>query len=467
MRTRAPWIIGLGTAIAGCTSLLGDFTVGDVAHGVGQPDGAIATDGSDTPTDGAPDAPHGPHCALLPNSFRKVTDLKGNDAGAQGYEGVAVVSINDSATRIIPVVGGSGGDNLAVYTIRTDRPSEGANTTMVSGARPQEIHHRTAPGGAGETVILVSQNGNVFTVYSLPDNDQGAQLKSPQPLLDSPLPNNQGSRAAILPLAHGDFWGLVEYQNVDNSFTIGTVRSTNGAGTLVQSAASGPNPMSTDFINLVAIGSDVYGYNVGDIKSSVPTVQWKWPIAPDVAHPGDGVSREVGNAVLPISLMPVANGTAVQVAAGKISFDSTGNTITGIDLSTGTVPNASYSTFTLADLHSVVSLSDPDTFSFGPNGTLTAYPGHVAFLGPGSLTSSSGLNFTLIDADAGKIEFSATGTGKNLLQGNNRILKIAMDYSPPQFGTSFGFDIVWVEHKVEDAGAEYDELYYQKLQCDL
>lgn len=469
MQTRELCVIAIGTCIVGCTALLGDFAVGGAAGGVGDggggADGAL-TDGPTNPTDGpSGDAPHALRCAFLPTSFRKVTDLKNNDAGDQRFDSVTVVSIGDSAARIIPKTAGPSGDTLTVYTLRTDKPGDNPSVSVVANARINEVRHRPAPQGMGDVDILTSPPSG-YAVFTLPDGDTNAQLQNPLTLLAPALPGGAQARATILPLAHRDYWGLAEYQPSGSmgTYTVGTFRAMGAAGPLVNSAASGPEAFSTDFINLVRVGDDVYGFNAGDVGSGVPLTQWKWPVTPTASSPG--VSRRgIGNGILPIAALPAPNGSAVQMVLGKLALDPNTMTITSIEIATGNIPNASFFSFTYDDLKKATTLSDPDAFSFGPKSAVTAYPGHLAFLGKGGLTTSNGLNFVIVDTAGGRVDFSAVGTGTNLLQGNDRVEVVAMDYAPPRFGTSFGYDVAWIEHVVA-GGADYDAIFYQKLQCD-
>jgi hypothetical protein len=463
-------MVTVGILGAGCTAILGDFSVNPAGSGPDSGGDVIGggDDGPDSTKDAASDdgAGGGLKCDFVPTSFRKITDLKGHDAGDQRFDSVSIVSINDSAVRVFPRTSGATSDTLTIFTFRTDKPADNPNVSTMPGARFNEVRHRIAPGGTGEVAVLTGINGSTnFNVYSMPDNDTGGGLASPIALMTTPPPNGSQERATIFPIGLHDYWSLVEYQNGGPQFIVGTVRATGFPGALVTSAASGPNPFSTDFINLLAIGSDMFAFNAGDVGGGGELEQWKFPTTPSASS--TGVSRKgIGTDLLPVAAIPASGGTGVELCVGKIAFDPSHTTITGIDLSTGVVPNANYFTFTFADLKHALTLNDQDTFSFGPKSALAAYPGHLGFLGKGALASSSGLNFTIIDTVNSSIQYSAVGTGKNLLQGNNRIDSLAMDYAPASFGTSFAFDVVWVEHVYEDAGPDYDVLYYNRLQCD-
>jgi hypothetical protein len=464
MQSRVWWAAAVGILAAGCTAILGDFTVEPSSSSTTSGDGGGDTDASIDGPVGPTDGPHAMTCAFIPTSFRKVTDLKAHDAGDNRYDGLAVVSINDSAIRIMPRFSGPSGDTLMVYTLRTDKPQDTPNMTMVPSARPSDMHHRMAPNGAGEIDILTSFGSNNWAVYALPDNNEGAQLQNPTTLLSTSLPNGSQSRAVMLPLGPQDYFGLAEYQDTPTTFNVGTARATGGPGTFFTSAASGTTPMSTDFLNLVRIGDDVYGFNVGDVSAGGAMIQWKWPVTPAA---GSGEFREgVGNGLIPIATYPSVGGTGIDVVLGKLGFDSSGMTIVSLEMAAGTIPNANFFSFTYGDLKKVSTTSDPDLFTFGPKSAGAGYPGHLAFLGRGSLTTSTGLNFSIVDIAAGTLAYSASGTGKNLLQGNVTIDAIAMDYFAAQFGGSFGFNVVWTEHVYEDGGSDYDAMFYQKLQCD-
>src|SRR5262249_39662645 len=105
-----------------------------------------------------------------------------------------------------------------------------------------------------------------------------------------------------------------------------------------------------------------------------------------------------------------------------------------------------------------------DKVPLSSQSSFVAGPGIAALVGRGTRAAppSTGLNFVVYDVATAAPLVAMMGSGTNLFPGNDRITQVSMDFAP-SFLASKLFAVPWVEHVMP---ADYDALYFQRLQCD-
>jgi hypothetical protein len=467
------WAV-FGVLAAGCTSLLGDFNLGagptgKAGDGGGndgsgnQRDGSIEASGthndggtadSSAPESGA-DSPGTLTCGFIQTSFRQVID---NSADASTpYQGLAIFTTsNSSSARVVPFL--SNGGPPLVYSFRTDQAGSPSFTTIPGSYLQQIIHNKTSP--TSPTVDFLVD----FSVYSLPDNQTNPSFQNTGiPIIPSNRPIPCCGQPIFTALGPTDYF-MAYLRNPSSQNFIYLARGSDmDAGSLFSICPSSgcSTPLPGNDMPPYATGSYVYAFAAGNqFPSSNPLVEYQWPVTADDA----GTTREnIGAGIHPIAITSVGGGN-VQIIAATGAIDDAG--ILEFTLYAGGLPESNLFTFTLSDLNTVGSSNDLDKTPVGQKAGFVSYPGHFAILGPGSLVTSTGLNFLLVDVATGQPQVFIGGTGQNFLQGNNRIKNIAMDFAPTPLAP-IAFDIAWIEQIMPDGGSSsYDAIFYEKLQCD-
>jgi hypothetical protein len=470
-RALAVWVT-TGALTTGCTAILGDFSVGGAADGVGDGGGG----GEDGPTgdagagdgavgDAAPDVVGTLTCGFIQSSFRKVVDNSAN-AGVP-YQEVRIFTVSDSSARVVPRFNGP--TPPLAYSFRTDRV-EAPNLQQGPLGSVDAIIHNKSNQAAPTLDFLVGAfvdddagtTGQQFYVYSLVDNQTTPSFTAVTPagLLSSLDTNN--SRATFAALGTSDYFLQLGWQDGAQHFFLGLARASAATkGSVLQPCTATPTgcatlPPSFDSPPY-ATGSFVYNFGSA-VPSPDPTVEYQWPAAATSA----GTTRTGLGGIFPIALTSLGSGNVQIVGATAQASDAGG---VSLALVTASVPEANLFTITTSDFKTVALAGDNDKDPIGQKSGFVSYPGHAAILGPGSLLTSTGLNFLLVDATTGKIDAFVAGTGKNLLPGNDRVLGVALDYAPT-LTAPIAFDVAWIEQVTPDGGSPYEAIYYEKLQCD-
>jgi hypothetical protein len=480
MQRRLGWWAVFGVLGAGCTSLLGDFSVGagpggggdaggggdgpSTTESGGNGDDGGTTDGStDGPSSDSPDAPGNLTCALDQKTYRKVMD---NADGGAPIQAVRIFNANSSA-RVVPRL--NGGSPPVVYSFRTDRPENPSMTSLSSGNVDQIVHNKTSSSPTLDFLVSMfvsdpsGPSGTQYYVYSLPDNQDSPGFPNTAPPLLNPasLSSPSNNRGNFVPVGPTDYF-LVFLAGNSVPYQLGIAHaSTTIPGDILSVCPSGgcttlaPGFDSPPF----AVGSSVYAFGV-QIPSTDPTVEYQWPTTADSV----GSTRIGLGPVFPLSITDLGGGN-VQILAGTLQFSDAG-AIQSLSFLGAKFPTPKLMTFTLSDLNTVATVTDVDKSPFGPNSGIAIYPGYAAALGAGGVGSgsSTGLNFELMDIINAKVAVSIVGSGQNLLAGNPHILAADIDYAPG-FGLLTAFDVAWVEQVVPDAGTPYQAVYYEKLEC--
>ncbi|HEX8794979.1 MAG TPA: hypothetical protein VF765_28730 [Polyangiaceae bacterium] len=495
-------------ALAGCTSLLGDFSTQPGASDAGAsndapqgPDGT-ATEGGGGDDGARSDAPADVGSDSTGGDGGGTKDGGTLDCTTWAYTTPIVLETLSTGTRLVqgplsiyPVATGSGtnirviagkGNTEAFSLYSLDRTmSPPAVTTLTAPSYFQSsftAFHRGAGAAATYTVVVgsVVPTGGVSATYdawviqdSLADN---GPLPAPFPVYQLTPAQATPLGVHIVPLSPSLLVATVEnpVAGTPPTYTLGAGVATPSApiSTLAPIASS---VYADDFTNYQlfhnAVNGQVYVYSENDLSS--PGVS-AWSL-PDTA-PADAAApnkREVGA----LAAFVQAIGENTTTSAADIAYlenTITGGVITNQSLRVGTVPYSNAS----PDLDTWMSTDLTVARSYSGVGVLDAPFGilsgsrwgqdNIMLLGPGIKSAADGG----VNPGLALLWVNAAGTIRSEERGPNRLLSNLDDFSGvaatpitigPQ-GKTARWAVVWVETKSDDAG-KYDVVSYNELTC--
>jgi hypothetical protein len=514
---------GVICAVAGCSSLLGDFTVGPGTGEEGGTGGGLDAGGaSDAPPvegggrDAGPDATVDGAADDGGMVDGEVADAPSDgppaplNCGTWVYPAPIVLETVSTGTRLtvgapliypIPVTGGTNvrvvvGKNgpvpFTVYSL--DRSVTPPSVTTIAPptsyfASYSANGHRSPGKDATYTVVLAYTRSSpmvsaTYEAYVIQDSLANAgPIPSPFPAYSLTPVQATPTALHVLPLAPNDVFTAVE-----NPVTSGGVTTYDlGVGIATPSTLASPLfPVSSslnsdDFTEMALFNNNtnntVYVYAEND-PSSPGMSAWTVPDAlmADGAAP---TKRAIG--AISASMPSIAENTtqsAADIAYTEANLN--GAFTTGETFRAGTIPYASAT----PDLDTWVSTDLPIVKGYGSAGQGSVfdaplglsdgshwYNDNIMLVGPGLRNNADasnggvpyGLNYLWMDANG---NLRAEG------QGNNRLLPELGDFTGVATtalqigpdGKTAHFAIVWVEQKTDDAGA-YSVVSYNELSC--
>lgn len=436
-------------ALAGCTSLLGDFSIGpDGGSSEGGPSDsgsgvdAKTFDSAVSPGDAAKDsgAAEG-----SPDGSLDGTALDASDAGAltcvlqssgqhmlaTGLSVDKLVVYRTSMTNSIAIVRSNNNLPPNAYEFRSDRPTQAptvvtlaANSRLIATARTSDTTY----------VLTADGNGGAY-FYPWPDS------------------SGIGMSYVTTMTAAGESYqaGVMVPSGLDMFYAADLRDPTGASGIFVNFLSSVAPPLmpgtqisSQDDTGLgdgersyaLADGSVMLLYFAADgqlhqthfaVGSTTPMIEWVF-----------------STAVFPFSFQ--RNGTGVDIALARLIADA-GMSYQTI---TGTVPEGQLFTFDTASFKPV-NFSVPTTVQ----PCLASYPGGLFVLDP---AVTGGLDVTIVDPTTAAVTYSLSGAS-NLLHGDTSIVTCAA--APVTISASLmTFDIIWTENS---GGAL--NLFYAPVSC--
>jgi len=501
-------------AIAGCASLLGDFSsgaTGDAGPIVLTGDAGTAEAGFAFDGQAPADAQVGPIDAATPLSCttwryagpRLLDTLAAGDRRVRGA--LSVVSGPGPQARVI-VGKAKSGVAFSSYTIDTADAGATAPTftqldaPIVAGSE----YAGWARGGAGvepaTTVLAYAPAGDsgstlgAFSAYVLPDSLAAAGPVPPPYAVfaeSAQVPEVDAIRVLPLDSPNADagsppsLFVAVTYPASTpadanaSQYVLGVGVATGGPSAspaTLETLATSPNVDALNDPRLFQANGRVYVFDTDDPSS--PGLS-EWSVADDASVPSRPLPRAVlsGTSGTVESIAPNTSTAAADIALEQQV--SVGGYVTAIQYFAGAVPYGGLATWTPSpqaspdgatapSLNAVESFTNVFTAPDGiPCGSVWSGD-NIMLLGPGLApaddggTLTPGLNMLWFDA-TGAIHGSQSGTGALLSQRQGFTNAAA---SPSYIGASSArWDVAWVETRTDDAGA-YDVIYYDELDCE-
>jgi hypothetical protein len=457
-------------ALAGCTSLLGDYTLGSGGGSDGGPgvdasldgaadasggDGSMGTTegggagdsggGAETSTggkdggpgpDGGPDSGGAITCALLGAEQRLVT---GGDGGTISADNLFVYHAGQ--TNVVALAKSGGSAASTAYQIRTDHPGDPANVVTLGTPTSAGRLLSTARNVANNlTYALVTDQSDDMLLYSWPD---GQNLSSQYASIN--LGAISIGSTKITPTSNGAFYAAA----------LGNSGSVVGTYVDYESPAAPPSlsagsPQISPLVD-TGITDGQRTYRLSD--DSVMVIYYAADSTMHQALFPSGsttasTSRQfyMGNAQL-LAFQP--NGTNVEVSMAE-PLDDAGMTF---GLFTGSIPESQLMTFNPStDIKPLTGMG-------GVSGTTqpcaVTYPGKLIVLFP----RATGMDVDLIDTVHSSVVYQLTGSA-NLLPTDGLIVSCGIGVSAITANEQ-DFDLVWTEN----VGGGAQNLYYAPLRC--
>jgi hypothetical protein len=495
--SRALALISTLALAAGCTSLLGDFTVsntagpgsdgggtdgagndGSGADGAGGDSGPTDGNVSDAKSDAAPDAGGPVTCSLFttgagaPRKLLDYTDMNGNLAQVNNDFLVAhLFSAQDPHLFILfQPQGSSGVQSLNLRTNRVDTYT----LELTPNFRPVFADR------SGTAFYLFEEEfggGTSASVYGYRIDDNSSQAvngatKSPTPVFT--FATNQGntrySGRAID--QNGTFASVVAVpsqtqQNYYNLYMAPSFSFTNPIATAPSSfdtvyGGTNGQGFSLDGSGLFpAQGNNYLLINYVDPSTqNAASTEYEFPAnasAPTNRRPITPAG------FFPILFNPTGTGS-VDIGVALPNQDAAAGPF---DTYFGRFPESASMTFNITtdpNIHKANVFTDPDRSPLGAQmGCFTSIPGTGLFVGRGQTPQSTGVNVFLFDIPNATTTFAAAGTGQNLLVGNTTFNKCAASYAGTVLGGAQTWDIVWSQAVASTP--PHDEIWYASLYC--
>jgi hypothetical protein len=502
-------------AVAGCTSLLGDFTTGPGtgSSGEGGPDGQAPVEASD---DGGDDSTvMGDDGGVIGDAGEAGDGSDGSvpllDCGTWAYPTPITLETLTTGNRLvqgaltiyaIPQAGGgsnvrvvagkNGNSPFSVYSLdRSQTPpllsTIGPSTTYFQ-AIASAVHR--SPGKASTyTVVLAYTRASAavsatYEAFVLQDTLANAgTIPSPFPVYQLTPVQATPNSMHILPLATTDLFLTIENPSVSGGVTTYNY----GAGIATTAAeVTTLAPISQSF-NLDdftegslfhnSVNNTVYVYNQNDVSS--PGLS-SWALSDTVpTDAGMPTKRPIG-AISAFMPSIAENTTASSADIAYVESTLTGNFVTSIAYRAGTIPYTAATpdldTWVSTDLPLVrnyTNVFDAPTGLMGTSGSRWASD-NIMLLGPGAKAAAS------VDASNGGVPYGlnmiwmdATGTLKSEARGATRLMPTLGDFTgvaaaPITLGNgpraTARWALAWVEAKTDEAGT-YDVVSYNELIC--
>jgi hypothetical protein len=496
--SRTAGALAAACAVAGCTSLLGDFS--------SSAEQSNAEAGHDAPeeTDGAPAdggtadalADVGPEAGDAPGAgdggtldcttwvYATPIVLETLSAGTRQVQGPLTVYpiVTGSGTNIRVIAGKGDSEAFSVYSL--DRSASPPGVSVLTAPSYFQSTFSAAHRGAGTAATYavvvgsVRASGGVSATYDawvIPDSLAGAgPLPAPFPVYQLTPVQATPTGLHVLPLSTTDLFTAVENPVSGTPTTYGL-----GAGIATPTA-----PLSTlapvassiyadDFTQMQvfhnAVNDQVYFFSENDLSSPGMSA---WSI-PDTA-PADAAAptkREVG--ALAAYIQAIGENTTTSAAdIAYVEAAISGGITTSYTVRVGTVPYASATpdldTWTSTDL--TVARTYPGTLD-APFGVLSGSrwgQDNIMLLGPGLRNAADGG----VNPGLALLWVDAAGGVRSEERGPNRLLTNLDDFSGVAAtpiligaqGKTARWAVVWVETRTDDAG-KYDVISYDELTC--
>ena len=477
--------------VAGCSSLLGDFSSGpaagsDSGRDVSSPgadagDGAIktASDAADAPANGDvatadADAAQGPP-VLTCNGYNRTNDLVlatlvpsgGNPATFNN----PLYVFHTTAGIVQVFAGANDGSGYSIYAFQADESSPGLNITTIGPPQPNYLLGASPVAGgvlAWSLAGIGTAPGEGANTTFVPASFLTGTL-TPQVLIsDSELPAEfyTNLNVSLTPVAANDYFYFLYFGNVAGSpttYTLATGRTTNGdAGAPVvfsQNTTTQPSYSSS----LINDGTNAYAFSGTDPTMGSTSIQ----TLPLVPNGMPATTRTLGSTSLDGNMLVA---TAAPSAASPTVFNIAGAvlnlTTTSVEWRIGQVAAGMLASFTGADLVAAGNLSSINDLPFN-NGNAGWVGDDALFIGKGPAAATPGFNFFWFDAQGNQrvaAGANAAGTAYGILADHTGTQMAAITVNQIITPGLAQFDLVWTEQYTGDAGV-YQVLKYNVLVC--
>jgi hypothetical protein len=477
---------GMCVTLAGCTSLLGDFTPGSGAgnDGAGRdatvdgtgPRDSSAERESDAGTDALTDASVRP---LSCNTWRYASPivLETLSAGTRRVQDkLRIFVLPRGQVRVI--AGKNSGIPFTVYTVDTSQTSPQVTLLNPAPAASEAfvVAHRSPSSVAPYTVALsyskpLSSPGTYYA-YSLPDTMPATgPVPSEFTVYQETILAPSIDGILSLPLSATDLFTAIAYPTATMpvNHVLGVGRATTTVAltpTTLSTVATSPNVDDVARPNLFHANGNVYIYDEND-TSSPGVSSWAVPDTATVTTPPmkravsaaqpafiHAIGENVGNTTTPSANILYQESTVAGTFTNSISFRA------------GTIPYSALGTWVSTDLPLVRVFTDVYAAPTGVGNASIWVNDNIMLIGPGLRNGTTGvvmpgLNLLWVDS---------TGAIRSEQTGANNLLSNLDDFtgasaSPISIGTtSAKWAVTWVETKADDAGM-YDVVQYNELDC--